>query len=197
LVDGAGGLKYIKVSGTANPTGEFIMKKTMIFLCAAGLCAAAAAVAEEVICREAKLAFEPPGGDWRVKTDYPYPVAASLGSNNLNGTITLTYKNFELYDFKIDYGFIKGQLEKNEKNTFKVTKPNYDRISLGDKRFTFGRAARLEFSTFDELGYHHTVVYAIANGPIVVFASAESLEREWPLVEKDFESLVASIRFTP
>ncbi len=40
-------------------------------------------------------------------------------------------------------------------------------------------------------------MYAIANGTIVCFFSAESLEREWPLVEKDFEQLVASIRFTP
>jgi putative salt-induced outer membrane protein YdiY len=173
------------------------MKRTAIILCFAVLSAAASASGEEVICREAKMAFEPPGGDWRVKSDYPYPVAASLESNDLNATITLTYKNFELYDFKVNYGFIKGQLEKNEKNTFKVTKPNYDRISLGDKHFDFGRAARLEFSTFDELGYHRTLVYAIANGPIVIFASAESLEREWPLVEKDFESLVSSIRFTP
>lgn len=174
------------------------MRKLTGSLCVTALCAAAAlAGAEEAICREAKIAFDVPGGDWRLKADYPYPVAASLENSKLNGMITLTYKNFELYDFKIDYGFLKGQLEKNEKNTFKVTKPNYDRISLGDRRFNFGRAARLEFSTFDELGYHHTVVYAIANGPIVVFCSAESLEREWPLVEKDFEALVASIRFTP
>ncbi len=173
------------------------MRTTTIFLCALALLTAAAAGAEEVICREAKLAFEPPGGDWRVKSDYPAPVAASMENSKLNGTITLTYSDFDIYDFKIDYGFLKGQLEKNEKNTFKLTKPNYDRISLGDKRFDFGRAARLEFSTFDELGYHHIVVYAIGNGPIVVFCSAESLEREWPSVEKDFEAVVASIRFTP
>ncbi len=180
-----------------NLIGEFIMKRTVVILFIASLGASVAASAEEVICRDAKMAFEAPGGDWRVKSDFPYPVAASLENSDLNGTITLTYKNFELYDFKVDYGFIKGQLEKNEKNTFKVTKPNYDRISLGDKHFDFGRAARLEFSTFDELGYHHTLVYAIANGPIVIFASAESLEREWPLVERDFEALVRSIRFTP
>lgn len=174
------------------------MQRSISILGVAALCAgAAAAGAAEVICREAKVAFEAPGGDWRVNTNYPSPVAASLESSRLNGTITLTYKNFELYDFKVDYGFLKGQLEKNEKNTFKVTKPNYDRISLGDKRFDFGRAARLEFSTFDELGYHHTVVYAISNGPMVIFCSAESLEREWPLVEKDFEAVVGSIRFTP
>jgi hypothetical protein len=172
------------------------MKATTTFVCAVAMLAAAAG-AEEVICREAKLAFEPPGGDWRVKADYPAPVAASLENAKLNGTITLTYKDFDIYDFKIDYGFLKGQLEKNEKNTFKATKPNYDRISLGDKHFGFGRAARLEFSIFDELGYHRTVVYAIANGPIVIFASAEALAREWPLVEEDFEALVASIRFTP
>jgi len=172
------------------------MKKTTSLVCALVL-AAAAAGTEEVICRDAKLAFEPPGGDWRVKADYPAPVAASMDSNNLNATITFTYKDFDIYDFKIDYRFLKGQLEKNEKNTFKVTKPNYDRKSLGDKRFDFGKAARLEFSTFDELGYHRTVVYAIANGPIVIFCSAESLEREWPLVEKDFEAVMASIRFTP
>lgn len=175
-----------------------IMKKTVILFSVAALCAAAAAVAEEeVICRDAKFAFTAPDEGWRVKDDFPAPVAASLSNDKLNGTITLTYKDFDLYDFDVDYGFLKGQLEKNEKNTFKVTKPNYDRVSLGDKRFDFGRAARLEFTTFDELGYHHTVVYAIANGPIVIFASVESLEREWPLVEEDYEALVASIRFTP
>ena len=173
------------------------MKKTTTCVCAMALITAVAAGAEEIICREAKLAFEQPSSDWRVKTDFPAPVAASMENSGLNATITFTYKDFDIYDFKIDYGFLKGQLEKNEKNTFKVTKPNYDRISLGDKRFDFGRAARLEFSTFDELGYHHTVVYAIGNGPIVIFASAESLEREWPLVEKDFEAVMQSIRFTP
>jgi hypothetical protein len=171
-------------------------KVTLFFV--AALCAAAAAVAEEeVICRDAKFAFAAPAEGWRVKADLPSPVAASLVNDKLNGAITLTYKDFELYDFKVDYGFLKGQLEKQEKNTFKITKPNYDRVSLGDKRFGFGRAARLEFTTFDELGYHHTVVYAIGNGPIVIFASVESLEREWPLVEEDFEELVSSIRFTP
>jgi hypothetical protein len=172
------------------------MKKTVILLSAAALCLAAAAE-EEVICRDAKFAFTAPAEGWRVKADLPSPVAASLVNDKLNGTITLTYKDFDLYGFDVDYGFLKGQLEKNEKNTFKVTKPNYDRVSLGDKRFDFGRAARLEFTTFVELGYHHTVVCAIANGPIVIFASVESLEREWPLVEEAFEALVASIRFTP
>jgi putative salt-induced outer membrane protein YdiY len=186
------------MSGMANPTGEFIMKKTISFLCVAGLCAAAAAaVAEEVICRDAKVAFEVPSGNWTVNTAFTTLVAASLENKKLNGRITITYADYDIYGFKVDYKFLKGLLEKNEKNTYKVTKLNYDRVSLGDKHFSFGRAARLEFTTFDELGYHHTVVYSIANGTTVYFCSAESLEREWPLVEKDFESLVASIRFTP
>jgi hypothetical protein len=174
------------------------MNKTVSMFFVAALCAVGAAVAEEeVICREAKFAFTPPADGWRVKADLPSPVAASLVNDKLNGAATLTFKDFELYDFKVDYGFLKGQLEKQEKNTFKPTKPNYERVSLGDKRFDFGRAARLEFTTFDELGYHHTVVYAIGNGPIVIFASAEGLEREWPLIEEAFEELVSSIRFTP
>jgi len=174
------------------------MNKTIAIACVltAALVGAAAAE-EEVICREAKFAFTPPSGDWRVNTNFTAPVAASLTSNDLNGTITLTYSDYDIYGFKVDYGFIKDKLEKNEKNTFKTTKPNYERLSLGDKHFSYGRAARLEFTTFDELGYHHTVVYAIANGTIVIFGSAESLEREWPQVEGDFEALMASIRFTP
>lgn len=185
------------MSGMANPTGEFIMKKTISLLCVAGLCAAAAAVAEEVICRGAKVAFEVPSGNWTVNTAFTTLVAASLENKKLNGRITITYADYDIYGFKVDYKFLKGLLEKNEKNTYKVTKLNYDRVSFGDKHFSFGRAARLEFTTFDELGYHHTVVYSIANGTTVYFCSAESLEREWPLVEKDFESLVASLRFTP
>jgi putative salt-induced outer membrane protein YdiY len=173
------------------------MKKAIGIACLLTLALAGAAAAEEVICREAKIAFTVPEGDWRVNTNFTAPVAASLNSKQLNGTITLTYSDYDIYGFKVDYGFLKDKLEKNEKNTFKTTKPNYDRLSLGDKHFSFGRAARLEFTTFDELGYHHTVVYAIANGTIVIFCSAESLEREWPLVEKDFEALAASIRFTP
>ncbi|HUV87553.1 MAG TPA: hypothetical protein VMX79_10635 [bacterium] len=174
------------------------MNKTTTFLCVAALCAAAAAVAaEEVICRGAKVAFEVPSGNWTVNTAFTTLVAASLENKKLNGRITISYADYDIYGFKVDYKFLKGLLEKNEKNTYKVTKPNYDRVSLGDKHFSFGRAARLEFTIFDELGYHHTVVYAIANGTIVYFCSAESLEREWPLVEEDFESLVASIRFTP
>ena len=132
-----------------------------------------------------------PDGNWTVNTAFTTLVAASLENKKLNGRITITYADYDIYGFKVDYKFLKGLLEKNEKNTYKITKPNYERGSLGDKHFSF------EFTTFDELGYHHTVVYSIANGTTVYFCSAESLEREWPLVEKDFESLVASLRFTP
>jgi putative salt-induced outer membrane protein YdiY len=174
------------------------MKILTCVFCFTALCVAGAAFSEEeVICRDAKVAFEVPARGWRVNTDFTAPVAASLENKELNARITISYSDYDIYGFKVDYGFLKDKLEKNEKNNFKVTKPNYDRISLGDKKFHFGRAARLEFSSFDELGYHHTVVYAIANGTIVCFFSAESLEREWPKVEKDFEQLVASIRFTP
>jgi len=153
--------------------------------------------AEEIICADAKMAFTPPERGWRVDTSLIAPVVVSLDNQKLGATITITYVNYELYGFKVDYRFLKDKLVKNEKNSFKLTKPNYKRISLDDKDFTFGRAARLEFSTYDEMGFHRTVVYAIANGYIVYFCSVEGLEREWPTVEPDFEALVASIRFTP
>jgi hypothetical protein len=174
-------------------------KKEIILGLAAVLLAAAGGVraADEVICGDAKLAFTPPGDDWRVNTELVSPVAAGLENSKLNGTITITYTDYELYGFKVNYGFLKDKLEKNEKNSFKLTKPNYERISLKDKKFSYGKTARLEFATTDELGAHRTVVYAVANGTTVYFCSAESLEREWPLVEADFEKLMASIRFTP
>jgi hypothetical protein len=174
------------------------MKTTIVMLSLALLATAAVVWSqEEVICRDAEMAFQTPDGGWRVNTKLTAPVAASLVNDDLNATITITYTDYDIYGFDVDYGFLKDKLEKNEKNNFKLTKPNYDRISLGDKKFSFGRAARLEFSTYDELGYHRTVVYAIANDTIVYFCSAESLEREWPRVEEDFEALVASLRFLP
>lgn len=156
-----------------------------------------AAADSEVVCPAAKVAFTPPGPGWVVKTDLTYPVAATLTNHKLNGRITLTYTDYDIYGFKINYGFLVDKLKSNEENSLKLTKPNYSRISLDDRKFQFGKAARLEFSFFDELGYHHTVVYALANGTIVLFISAESLEREWPVVNEDLEKLMASVRFTP
>jgi len=173
-------------------------KRTFLALACAGVLAAgAAAAADEVISAKAKLAFTPPSADWTVRTDLAPMIVATLVDKYLNARITINYTDYELYDFKVDYGFLKGQLEKNEKNSFKFTKPNYDRVSLTDRKFGFGKAARLEFTSMDEVGYRHAVVYAIANGTIVYFFSVESQEREWLEVEKDFEILVSSIRFTP
>ena len=172
-------------------------RKILLASAALAALAAVAFAADEVIVAKAKLAFTPPSADWSASENLMDPVAATLVNKKLNGRITITYTDYDIYGFKVDYGFLKDQLEKNEKNNFKLTKPNYQRISLDDKKFAVGRAARLEFSAFDELGYHHTVVYALANATVVYFFSAESLEREWPQVSSDFENLMNSVRFTP
>ncbi len=200
MLDASVRLSYIGTRRKfATAEGEAVMSKAKtIGILVAALCAASASRAgDEVIVAKAKLAFTPPSADWTTTGTLMDPVAATLVNKKLNGRITITYTDYDIYGFKVDYGFLKGQLEKNEKNSFKLTKPNYQRISLDDKKFTVGRAARLEFSAFDELGYHHTVVYALNNGTVVYFFSVESLEREWPQVSSDFESLMASVRFTP
>jgi len=153
--------------------------------------------AQELLAEKAKLAFTPPAGDWRVTSSFNYPVVAGLENKKLNARITISFSDYELYDIKVDHGFLRGLLEKNEKNTFKPTKPNYERIKLDDERFACGKAAFLEFRTTDELGLHHTIVYAVHNGTKVYFVSAECLEREWTQVSADVRDLMNSIRFTP
>jgi len=175
-----------------------MLRKTLTGLLFAALLAAAAAQgADEVICRKAKLAFTPPSDAWRVNTNLISPCAALLDNKNLDGTIAINYYDYEIYGSKVDYGFLKDKLEKQEKNTFKNMKPNYERVSLEERKFAFGRAPRLEFSSYDERGYHRTAIFALGNGTIVVFCSAESLEAAWPQVNEALETLVASIRFTP
>lgn len=175
------------------------MKILAIILLAscAAINAAGALPSQEVLAEQAKIAFTPPPGEWRVTSSYNYPVVAGLENKKLNGRITISFSDYELYDIKVDHGFLRGLLEKNEKNTFKPTKPNYQRLKLDDERFNCGKAAFLEFTTSDELGVHHTAVYAVHNEEKVYFISAESLEREWPQVSSDVRVLINSIRFTP
>jgi len=117
------------------------MKMLTAVLCFTALCVAGAAFGEEeVICRDAKVAFEVPARGWRVNTDFTAPVAASLENKELNARITISYTDYDIYGFKVDYGFLKDKLEKNEKNNFKVTKPNWPR---GPPRVLEFRRARL------------------------------------------------------
>lgn len=158
---------------------------------------AAAFAADEIISDQAKIAFTPPATDWRINTELRAPVAAMLENKTLGAIITVTFYNYEIYGSKVDYGFLKDKLEKQEKNSFKLSKPNYNRVSLESREFPCGKTARLEFTTYDELGYHHTVVYAVASGTRVVFVAAESLEREWSLTSEALDNLLTSVRVIP
>jgi hypothetical protein len=166
-------------------------------LAIAAAVAAAAFANQEVISDQAKIAFAPPETDWRVNTDLRAPVAAMLENKPLGAIMTVTYYNYEIYGSKVDYGFLKDKLEKQEKNSFKLSKPNYSRVSLESREFPCGKTARLEFTTYDELGYHHTVVYAVASGTRVVFVAAESLEREWSQTNEALDKLLTSVRVIP
>jgi hypothetical protein len=174
------------------------MRNLTAFLCLVVLTAGAARAAdEEIILTRARIAFTPPAGDWRVNTSLSAPVAALLDNKKLVATITITYDNNELYDVKVNQGFLRDRLEKQEKNTYKLTKPNYERVSLDDRKFPAGKAPCLQFTYADELGVHHTAIYALANEKMVIFIAAESGEREWDRTKEALDAVLNSVRLTP
>jgi hypothetical protein len=149
----------------------------------------------DIVELECGLRFNVPGSEWTVAT-YDTPlVLAGLERENSDAVITVTHFDFSIYDdVNVNYGYLKGLLEKNEKSTYKVTKPNYERVNLDKVILSTGDAARLEFTTQTGEGKRHSVVTCLNSGKLVFFISMESREDEFDDVVADYKGLLSSIR---
>lgn len=144
---------------------------------------------------ECGLRFNVPSSEWTVTT-YDTPlVLAGLERENSDAVITVTHFDFSIYDdVNVNYGYLKGLLEKNEKSTYKAIKPNYERVNLDKVILSTGDAARLEFTTQTAEGKRHSVVTCLNSGKLVFFVSMESREDEFDEVVTDYKGLLSSIR---
>lgn len=149
----------------------------------------------ETVELECGLRFKVPSSEWTVTT-YDTPlVLAGFERENSDAVITVTHFDFSIYDdVNVNYGYLKGLLEKNEKSTYKVTKPNYERVNLDKVILSTGDAARLEFTTQTAEGKRHSVVTCLNSGKLVFFVSMESREDEFDEVNADYKGLLSSIR---
>jgi|GEM_PF-949555 len=139
--------------------------------------------------------FEEPGPEWTVKTYDTELVLAGLEKENSEAVITVTFFDFSLYeDVTVNYKYLKGLLEKNEKSTYKYTKPNYERVNLDKVILSTGDAARLEFTTEIANDKRRSVVTCLNSGKLVFFVSMESRETEFDEVIDDYKALLSSIR---
>ncbi len=139
--------------------------------------------------------FKVPGPEWKVKTDYIALVLAGLSKKNSDALITITYSDFTIYDeVEVNYEYVKKLLEKNEKSTYKTTKPNYERVNLDKVILSTGEAARLEFTTENALGKWRSIITCLNSGKVVFFVSMEAREDEFNDVIDDYKALLSSIR---
>lgn len=139
--------------------------------------------------------FEEPGPEWTVKTYDTALVLAGLERENSEAVITVTFFDFSIYDdVTVNYGYLKGLLEKNEKSTYKPTKPNYKRVDLDKVILSTGDAAMLEFTTERANDKRCSVVTCLNSGKLVFFVSMESREDEFDEVMDDYKALLSSVR---
>jgi hypothetical protein len=139
--------------------------------------------------------FKVPGADWTVKTYDTTFILAGLERENSEAIITITVFDFSIYDeVDVNYGYLKGLLEKNEKSTYKLTKPNYVRVNLDKVILSTGEAARLEFTTQTVVDKRRSIVTCLNSGKVVFFVSMESREDEFDDVLEDYKALLSSIR---
>ncbi|UCE26825.1 MAG: hypothetical protein JSW52_10845 [Candidatus Coatesbacteria bacterium] len=165
-----------------------------IFLSTLSITSQADAEAGEVVELNHGFQFEEPGSEWTVKKYDSALVLAGLERENSEAVITITYFDYTIYDdINVDYGYLRGLLVKNEKSTYKATKPNYERVNLDKVILSTGDAARLEFTTEIANDKRRSVVTCLNSGKLVFFVSMESREEEFDEVISDYKALLSSI----
>jgi len=139
--------------------------------------------------------FKAPGPEWTVKTYDTSLVLAGLERANSEAVITVTFLDLGIYDdITVNYGYLQSLLEKNEKSTYKTTKPNYVRVNLDKVVLSTGDAARLEFTTERVNDKRRSVVTCLNSGKLVFFVSMESTEDEFEEVIDDYKAVLSSVR---
>jgi hypothetical protein len=139
------------------------------------------------------ISFDAPSLRYEVKTNYIYPIVASLNHRKMEVIMTIAYESLVTYgDINIDYNYLKKHLKKSE-DAFEKTKKNYNRVSLEKINIAGKSAPELVFQT-NSIGYWETSVITCFNeGFMVFFVSMECPDDIYGEVRGDFDKLLASI----
>ena len=133
-----------------------------------------------------------PSTDWDIYTNMPSPMVFGGSNRFTNANLAITF--YEISGTETTgYYDMKKLIEKTEKNNYKNTKNNYQRVQMIDYTVAGRQAIWLEYAyTNDNLDMHGIVVI-FSTDKYYFFCGIDFKERDYEASLKDYQAMLESV----